>query len=150
MQSLSRWTKLVLTKAGLGQFTVHSGISASSSCALLLGMPINAILRYAGWKSKSSFVCHYMKHTLTAVTDKHGFSKNWESKLGEGVKPCIDGRVQCFLAHSEVDHVFCRDAQSAGVTISTCQTAQHRSPSTSIQIVTPQLSSSTPLQTRDM
>ena len=75
MQSISRWTKLVLTKAGLGQFMVHSGRSASSSCALLLGMAIDAILRHAGWKSKSSFVCCYMKHCLTPVTDKHGFSK---------------------------------------------------------------------------
>ena len=44
MQSISWWTKLVLNKAGLGQFTVHSGRSASSSCALLLGMTIDAIL----------------------------------------------------------------------------------------------------------
>ena len=44
MQSISCWTKLILNKAGLGQFTVHSGRSASSSCALLLGMPIDAIL----------------------------------------------------------------------------------------------------------
>ena len=83
MQSISRWMKLVLKKAGLGQFTVHSGRSACSTCAILLGMPIDPILRHAGWKSKSSFVWHYMKYPITTVSDNHGFSHVWGSKLGE-------------------------------------------------------------------
>ena len=127
MQSISCWTKLVLNKAGLGQFTVHSGRSASSSCALLLGMPIDAILRHAGWKLKSSFVHHYMKYPLTAVTDKHGFSKVWGSKLDERMTPSIDGRVQHFLTHSEVENVFCRKSQNAGATISTSVSGLHQS-----------------------
>ena len=36
-QTLSCWTKNILTKAGLGNFTVHSGCSTTSTCTLLLG-----------------------------------------------------------------------------------------------------------------
>ena len=133
MQSISCWTKLILNKAGLGKFTVHSGRSASSSCALLLGMPIDAILRHAGWKSKSSFVRRYMKHPLTAVTDKHGFSKVWGLKLGERVTPSIDGRVQHFLAHSQVDDVFCRENQKEDAITSISVTELRQCPSSLIQ-----------------
>ena len=144
MQSISRWTKLFFNKAGLGQFTVHSGRSASSSCALLLGMPIDAILRHAGWKSKSSFVHRYMKHPLTAVTYKHGFSKVFGSKLGEHVTPSIDGRVQHFLAQSEVDNVLCRNNQNIGVIISTSPTSLHPSQSSSTWTARQQLSLKSP------
>ena len=133
MQSISCWTKLILNKAGLGKFTVHSGRSASSSYALLLGMPIDAILRHAGWKSKSSFVRRYMKHPLRAVTDKHGFSKVWGSKLGECVTPSIDGRVQHFLAHSQVDDVFCRENQKEDAITSISATELRQCPSSLIQ-----------------
>ena len=56
-------------------------------------MPIDAILRHAGWKSKSSFVRRYMKYPLTAVTDKHGFSKVWGSKLGEHLQLMVEYSV---------------------------------------------------------
>ena len=61
-QSVTRWTKQILTNAG--QFTIHSSHSASTSCALLLGLPIDSILNQAGWKSQSTFVKNYMKRPM--------------------------------------------------------------------------------------
>ena len=73
-QSVTRWTKQILINAGLGQFTVHSSRSASASCALLLGLPIDSIINQAGWKSQSTFVKNYMKRPMQGLSDKHKFS----------------------------------------------------------------------------
>ena len=74
-----------------------------------------------------------MKHPLTAITDKHGFSKVWGSKLGEHVTPLIDGRVQHFLAHSEVDHGFCRESQNNDAITSMSGRELRQCPSSLIQ-----------------
>ena len=86
IQSISRWAKRILKDAGLGEFTVHSGRSASASNALLLGLPINSILRKAGWWSESTFIKKYMKNPQCILHDVHGFSKMWSSKRGQCLK----------------------------------------------------------------
>ena len=80
IQSVTRWTKQILTNAGLRQFMIHSSRSASASCALLLGLPIDSILNQAGWKSRSTFVKNYMKRPMQGLSDKHNFSKTWGSE----------------------------------------------------------------------
>ena len=80
IQSISRWAKRILKDAGLGEFTVHSGRSASASNALLLGLPISSILRKAGWHSESTFIKKYMKNPQCILHDVHGFSKMWSSE----------------------------------------------------------------------
>ena len=82
-QSVTRWTKQILINAGLGQFTVHSSHSASASCALLLGLPIDSIINQAGWKSQFTFVKNYMKRPMQGLSDKHKFSVTWGSERGE-------------------------------------------------------------------
>ena len=96
-QSITRWTKLILSKAGLDKFTVHSGRAAASSCALLLGMPINIILRHAGWRSKHTFARRYMKMPTTTVEDRHGFSKNWGVERGRRIASTTDERIDRFI-----------------------------------------------------
>ena len=86
IQSISRWAKRILKDAGLGEFTVHSGRSASVSNALLLGFPISSILRKAGWRSESTFIKKYMKNPQCMFHDVHGFSKMWSSERGQHLK----------------------------------------------------------------
>ena len=77
-QILSCWTENILTKVGLGNFTVHSGCSDTSTCALLLGLPIDCILKQARWKSKSTFVKYYMNSPYIkcdSIKDKYQFSE---------------------------------------------------------------------------
>ena len=82
-QSITRWTKQILINAGLGQFTIHSSHSASASCALLLGLPIDSIINQAGWKSQSTFVKNYIKLPMQGLSDKHKFSVTWGSERVE-------------------------------------------------------------------
>ena len=81
-QAISRCAKKILQDAGLGKFTVHSGHSASASNALLLGLPISAVMACAGWKSKSTFIKKYMKNPQCNLHDVHGFSRLWFLELG--------------------------------------------------------------------
>ena len=68
--------KIHTVQSWSGKFTVHSGRAAASSCALLLGMPIDSILRHVGWRSKHTFATRYMKMPSTTIEDRYGFSKN--------------------------------------------------------------------------
>ena len=57
VQTLSRWLKLGLMKAGIDTsiFTAHSFRAASTSRALRQGVPIDVIFRQAGWRTTSTF-----------------------------------------------------------------------------------------------
>ena len=81
--TVSCWTKMVMVKAGLGNFKIHSGCSAASSCALLLGLPMECILKQAGWQSSNTFIDHYLKplDRQALPKDKHNFSWNWENSI---------------------------------------------------------------------
>ena len=59
--TLGCWIKDNLKAAGVdtGQFTAHSTRSASISCALSKGVPINDILKVANWSSRSTFEKFY-------------------------------------------------------------------------------------------
>ena len=103
-QSITRWTKLILSKAGLDNFTVHSGRAAASSCALLLGMPINIILRHAGWRSKHTFARRYMKMPSTTIEDKYGFSKNWGIEQGQRIASMTNKKIHCFIDKNGTDN----------------------------------------------
>ena len=48
-KTIVRWAKDVMALAGLGKFTVHSNRSATSTNALSMGMPIDAIVSRVGW-----------------------------------------------------------------------------------------------------
>ena len=68
--------------ASLDKFTPYSNRSAASSCAVLLGLPIDSILKQAGWTTSNTFIRHYMKGPETQITNNHAFSKNWEPENG--------------------------------------------------------------------
>lgn len=61
-QTVSRWVKHIMLKAGINQrFGVHSTRAASTSTARLAGVPLNTIIRTAGWKNAGTFAKFYNK-----------------------------------------------------------------------------------------
>ena len=70
------WVKDIMTKTGLGQYTVHSTRSASSSLAVLMGLSLDQIVSRVSWIWASTFTKHYWKARECSKTqvDKHGFS----------------------------------------------------------------------------
>ena len=97
IQSISRLAKRILKDAGFGEFTVHSGRSASASNALLLGLSISSILRKAGWRSESTFIKKYMKNPQCILHDVHGFSKMWSSERGQHLKNYAKNKKNRFI-----------------------------------------------------
>lgn len=65
-QSISRWIKSTLSKAGLdtSNFTAHSTRHASTSCANRKGVDVNIILRTAGWSSTSRVFADFYNRPL--------------------------------------------------------------------------------------
>jgi hypothetical protein len=63
--TLSRWIKLVMGMAGINTmlYKAHSVRAASTSSALRLGVPIDEILKTAGWASVGTFAKYYNKET---------------------------------------------------------------------------------------
>ena len=60
--TVSRWVKLVLIKAGIDPtFGPHSTRAASTSKAKLQGIPLETIMKTAGWSSRSVFAKYYEK-----------------------------------------------------------------------------------------
>lgn len=71
--TIARWLKTVLMNCGISdQFTPHSTRSAATSKAFFEKVPIDTIMKSAGWSSGSTFAKHYKKpiHQLGV------FSKN--------------------------------------------------------------------------
>lgn len=70
-QTLSRWVKEILNKAGINtnMFTAYSVRHASTSCAYRSGVSIEVIRKMAGWTNKSeTFLKFYNKPLSSPVT----------------------------------------------------------------------------------
>ena len=96
-QTISRWAKTWLTRAGLVGATVQSCHSATTSSALLMGLNIDQIVAKVGWSTSSTFVHHYLKpfpyprsamltrrignpgRNICPVEDPHLFSNVWHT-----------------------------------------------------------------------
>ena len=60
--TISRWVKLILSKAGIDRsFTTHSTRAAALSMAKLKGVPLQTIMRSAGWSNAKTFAKFYEK-----------------------------------------------------------------------------------------
>ena len=61
--TLARWLRQVLNRAGVdtAQFSAHSTRAASTSAVLSSGVPVDVVLRAAGWSSESTFTRFYRK-----------------------------------------------------------------------------------------
>ena len=61
--TLARWLRDVLSKAGVDtqQFGAHSTRAVSTSAAATCGVPVDVLLRAAGWSSESTFSRFYKK-----------------------------------------------------------------------------------------
>ena len=61
--TLARWLRQVLNGAGVdtAQFSAHSTRVASTLAALSSGVPVDVVLRAAGWSSESTFTRFYRK-----------------------------------------------------------------------------------------
>lgn len=67
--TISRWVKLVMVKAGVDMaFQPHSTRSASSSKAGLQGVPLNIIMKTAGWSNARVFATFYKKPIKKKIT----------------------------------------------------------------------------------
>ena len=62
-QTIARWIKVILSKAGLDLtlFTPHSTRSAATTKARSANIPLPTILKTAGWSSASTFARYYDK-----------------------------------------------------------------------------------------
>ena len=71
-QTISRWIKQVLNKAGLDLtiFTPHSTRSASTTKAKAANIPLSTILKTAGWSRESTFAKYYNKQ----ISDEEVFA----------------------------------------------------------------------------
>ena len=65
-QSISRWIKLLLKKAGIDTeiFTAHSTRSASCSKASQQGVGLDTILKTANWANSATFAKYYKKNVI--------------------------------------------------------------------------------------
>ena len=61
--TLARWTLVVLQQAGVNTkaYKGHSIRGATTSAARCLGVPLNVIMRHAGWRNAMSFATYYNK-----------------------------------------------------------------------------------------
>ena len=68
--TVSRWTKTMLIRAGIDMkiFTPHSMLAASTSKASRACVPLETIMKTAGWSRSSTFRVYYDKpvHTVGA------------------------------------------------------------------------------------
>lgn len=61
--TVGRWIKVILSKAGVdtATFSAHSTRGAGSSAAATRGVPIDSVLKSAGWTSESTFSAFYRR-----------------------------------------------------------------------------------------
>lgn len=73
-ETIARWIKSLLAKAGvdISRFSAHSTRAASTSAAAATHLPIDDILKAAGWSNTTTFGKHYKKsienHPMFGVT----------------------------------------------------------------------------------
>ena len=61
-QTVGRWIKLVMLKAGISDtFKPHSTRAASTSYAFYKGVPLTDIIKSAGWSNAATFAKYYKK-----------------------------------------------------------------------------------------
>ena len=62
--TIARWTKTVMSDAGIdvGKYKAHSTRAASTSTAMNANVPVDDILRAAGWSNTCTFVKFYNKN----------------------------------------------------------------------------------------
>lgn len=67
--TLRRWTKNTLTEAGVNMeiYKPHSTRSASTSLAFQKDVPLNTILKAAGWKSENTFGKFYKRPIIEST-----------------------------------------------------------------------------------
>ena len=67
--TLSRWVRIMLVRSGIDMkiFTPHSARAAATSKAKRMAVPINTILKTAGWASTCTFAKFYDKPTQDQV-----------------------------------------------------------------------------------
>ena len=65
--TLSRWVKYVMEKSGIdiNMFRPHSTRSASTSATLRSGVPLDIIMKVAGWSTECTFARFYNKEVHT-------------------------------------------------------------------------------------
>lgn len=69
--TLARWVKQILEKAGIDIkiYGTHSCRSAASTKAALAGVPIDKVMKTAGWSSALTFYKFYFKHVQNSSID---------------------------------------------------------------------------------
>ena len=96
--TINRWIKTHMSAAGLGSFEVRSSHHASSTTALLSGIPLDKLIDQVGWSTASTFVSNYMLPMMPNVVtetvaldpstsvldDQHRFSKIWQRQPQHG------------------------------------------------------------------
>ena len=69
-QTVSRWIKLTMRKAGISEiFKPHSTRAASTSQAYDKGVPLSDIIKTAGWNNAETFAKYYQKKVVP-ITNK--------------------------------------------------------------------------------
>ena len=70
-QTMSRWIKTVLQWSGIDMdlFKPHSTRHASSTAAFNASVPLDEILKKAGWSSATTFKRFYLKHVMDANSE---------------------------------------------------------------------------------
>ena len=115
-QTLSRWAKTWLTRAGLLGATAQSCCSATTSSALLMGLNIDQIVAKVSWSTSSTFVHHYLKpfpyprsgmltrrignpsRNICPIEDPHLFSNVWRTDSIRGRHKNRTTKVTNFIA----------------------------------------------------
>ena len=74
--TISRWIKRVLSQVGI-QSTAHSTRSLSTSTAAAQGLPIQEVMKAAGWQNKSTFTDFYQIQPIKnfGITVMNGINK---------------------------------------------------------------------------
>ena len=67
-QTLARWCKDILHQAGIENYGIHSVRSASTCGALIRGVPLDKIIKQAGWSQVNSFIRNYLKPLKSSQT----------------------------------------------------------------------------------
>ena len=104
--TIVRWAKDIMRDAGLQSFNIHSTRGASTSSSLLMGLPLDNIVKRVGWTRASTFIKYYMKPVKNPkmireksfdptnvdeerLPDPHGFVKHVNILTPKNI-PCKD------------------------------------------------------------
>jgi len=72
--TISRWAKTVMYKSGIGvnKFKPNSTRSSSTSAAYHKGVPLDIIMKSAGWSSECTFASYYKREVQSET--EYGYS----------------------------------------------------------------------------